>query len=62
VKSVEFRDGSRRIARGTTLGAGLYVADWRARNAKLGKHVLVAVANAAGGRRASARLTVRLCK
>jgi minor extracellular serine protease Vpr len=62
VRSVEFRDGRRRIARGTTLGAGLYVADWRARNAKLGKHVIAAVATTAAGRRASARLAVRLCK
>jgi minor extracellular serine protease Vpr len=62
VRSVVFRDGRRRIARGTTQGAGLYVGDWRARRARRGKHVLVAVATTAKGTKASARLAVRLCK
>ena len=63
IKSVVFfRDGRRRIARGTTPGAGLYVADWHARGAQRGKHTFVAVVTAASGAHATAKLTVRLCK
>jgi hypothetical protein len=62
IASVVFRDGKRRIERGTTQGAGLYVADWKARGARRGKHVLVTVVTAASGAKASAKLTVRLCK
>jgi hypothetical protein len=62
IASVVFRDGKRRIGRGTTQGAGLYVADWKARGARRGKHVLVTVVTAASGAKASAKLTVRLCK
>jgi subtilisin family serine protease len=61
IASVVFRNGPRRIARGTSAGAGVYVADWRARGASLGKHTLFAVVKA-GGRSASAALSVRLCK
>ena len=62
MRSVVFREAGRRIAAGTTGGAGLYVADWHAKKAKVGAHALVAVATAATGRTASAKLTVRLCK
>ena len=62
VKSVVFRDGVRRITRAKSVGAGLYAADWHAKNAKGATHRLVAVATAASGHTASARLTVRLCK
>jgi len=62
VKSVVFRDGVGRITRAKSVGAGLYAADWHAKNAKGATHRLFVVATAATGRTASARLTVRLCK
>ncbi|HEX6702416.1 MAG TPA: S8 family serine peptidase [Gaiellaceae bacterium] len=62
VKSVDFREAGRGVARGKSFGAGLYAADWKAGKAELGKHTLVAVAQTPAGDTASARLTVRLCK
>jgi minor extracellular serine protease Vpr len=62
ISSVRFYDGTRRLAIVRKGTAGLYVADWKTGKAKRGAHSLAAVARDAGGRTATARERVRVCR
>jgi hypothetical protein len=60
--STRFLDGKRRIATVRRNTAGLFVANWKAGKAKRGKHTLLAVVKDSGGKTATARRTVRVCR
>ena len=62
IASVRFYDGKRRIGTVRTGQVGLYVATWKTGKAKRGAHTLRVVARDAGGRTASARESVRVCR
>ena len=62
LRSVRFFHGERRIATVRRRAAGLFVATWRARQAKRGKHLLRAVVVDASGGRAAAPLRLRVCR
>jgi hypothetical protein len=62
VVSVRFFDGARRIANVRRNTVGLFAASWKAGKAKRGKHTLKAVAKDAGGKTATARASVRVCR
>ena len=59
---MRFFDGRRRIATVRKNTVGLFAASWKAGKAKRGRHTLWAVAKDAGGRTATARATVRVCR
>ncbi len=62
IRSVRFLDGRRPIATTKRGPAGLYRATWRTRGAAKGLHRLRAIVTDAAGRKAEARLDVRLCR
>ena len=62
IASVRFYDGKRRIGTVRRGQVGLFVGSWKTGKAKRGAHTLRAVARDAGGRTASARERVRVCR
>ncbi|MDX6492206.1 MAG: minor extracellular serine protease Vpr, partial [Gaiellaceae bacterium] len=62
ISAVQFFDGARKIAVKRKGVLDLYFVDWKNGKAKKGKHVLRAVVVAAGGKRASATRSVRVCR
>ncbi len=62
VRSVRFFDGQKAIAAGRGGGSGLYTGTWRRAGAAKGRHTLRAIVTDAGGRKAEARLLVRVCR
>jgi hypothetical protein len=62
VRKVTFFDGRRKLATVKRGVEGLYDAAWRTRKAHRGRHVLRAVVTDGGGRTASARRVVRVCR
>ena len=62
VRSVRFFDGLKAIGTGRGGGAGLYTGTWRRGAAEKGRHTLRAIVTDAGGRKAEARLLVRVCR
>jgi hypothetical protein len=61
LRSVTFFDGKRRIGTDRTSTFGLFSADWNTGKAARGKHVVRAVLTA-GGQRAAATRTIRVCR
>ena len=62
ISAVQFFDGARKIGVKRKGVLDLYFVDWKNGKAKKGKHVLRAVVVAAGGKRASATRSVRVCR
>jgi minor extracellular serine protease Vpr len=62
LKTVVFADGGKRIGSRKPDSAGISFADWNVKKSKKGRHVLGATVRDAGGRTATARRTVRVCK
>jgi minor extracellular serine protease Vpr len=62
VRKVTFFDGRRKLATVKRGVEGLYDAAWRTRKTHRGRHVLRAVVTDGGGRTASARRLVRVCR
>src|SRR5205823_7845363 len=62
LRTVTFFDGGKKIRSNKPDGAGIAFADWKAKQAKKGKHVLRATVRDALGRTATASRSVRVCK
>ncbi|HEY8628367.1 MAG TPA: S8 family serine peptidase [Gaiellaceae bacterium] len=62
ISAVQFFDGARKIGIKRNGLVDVYFVDWKNAKAKKGKHVLRAVVVAAGGKRASATRSVRVCR
>jgi hypothetical protein len=62
LRNVVFRADTKRLASKKADGAGLAFTDWKAKQAKKGKHVLRATVRDAAGRTVTAVRRVRVCK
>jgi len=62
LRSVEFKDGKRRIALKKKNVVGLFDANWNVRKLKKGMHQLSATVRDASGRTATTRRAARVCK
>jgi subtilisin family serine protease len=62
VRSVRFSVNGRRVAVSRRGTADLFTATWHTANAKRGRHVLLAVATDASGKRFAAKRSVRVCR
>jgi hypothetical protein len=62
LKNVVFRADARKLGSKKADSAGLAFTDWKAKQAKKGKHVLRATVRDAAGRTVTARRNVRVCK
>jgi hypothetical protein len=62
LKNVVFRADARKLGTTKADSAGLAFTDWKAKQAKKGKHVLRATVRDAAGRTVTARRNVRVCK
>jgi hypothetical protein len=62
IASVRFFDGKRRVATIRKGTVGVFAASWKAGKVKRGRHTLTAVAADAGGKTATARQSLRVCR
>ena len=62
LKNVVFRADKNKLGSKKADAAGIAFADWKAKQAKKGKHVLRATVRDASGRTVTASRNVRVCK